>query len=329
MNMSDERRKEIIAIVSAIAAVLAVLIALIALLYGDGLLKNKLVLEKEDVNNINVSKDIIEQQENDYDINNEGLEEKQNIPDNTGEKKEIIDEVHEELQEDLLVADDPTATLSDYISGIYNSSEITIYTEVRELIENYNGTKSYMGVVPEEDIQMTIYLKDYADDELVEVQKGKIGQEVIFSDIDNGTYYYEIESEGFNNLYGEPFTIQKDESEDDDLLKWIKQLEQSDTNYSSSFRIQIVDDLGNPVKNTETRLRVVDNNNMDPHQFTMSTFYSNDDGYLTSWENINGKDYYYIVDFNVAEGFCIQVEDSNEIFQTVSFSSDGIGIVIY
>jgi hypothetical protein len=327
MDQNRDKKKDYTKI-GTWATIIALIIALIGLLFGEGLfwkIKKWISSRNEETFGESVSS----LQNIDAGKDSTGMPTEDSVSyTSSGTIGQVRDE-HDYLE--TVPLSDVSSIYKKYVYlSTYNASEFTLSVNVKAMSMKFGDEKREMGVCPIEDLIVSVYLIDYNSKNIVEVQTEYIGNTFSFINIPDGTYFYAVECEGCKTyLPDSPFILKRDAAKEKEKLPWIVSVEREGSFYSEACKIKLVDSIGEAQKNVETQVRVVDMKNLNPNSFVSTSVTTNDEGFLTMWKGIDGRDYYDIIEFYVINGYCVQVQDSDYIFQTVQVDESGIGIVKY
>ena len=220
----------------------------------------------------------------------------------------------------------------DFYIPTFNASEFSLSVSEKASSLRYRDSahETFLGVYPSAKTPITVTLFDYKTRKVVDFQTAYMGNTFYFSDIPEGTYFYTIEGSGYVTTFSDnPFTLINDTNHDKHNLPWCDYIEKEGANYGKTFKVKLIDSSGNVVKDANTQVRVVKENDDNPNSFTSYTVYSNNNGYITIYNGIDGVDYYFDVDFSVRDGYSIQVQDSSGIYKDVSFVNEELGKVLF
>lgn len=213
----------------------------------------------------------------------------------------------------------------------FNADMVTLYTHVagaKLITEGFNETS--LGIFPTEDILLEACLINFDTGKQVDSKTAILGDEIIFSNIPNGTYYYIISCNGYKTAIPDsPFKLERNYSKEADILPWGVNLEKEESQLSSTFKVRIQNANGNIIQNTEIDVRAVHEDNPSPNSFIHYSLYSDENGYLTSWHGIDNRDFYDLVDFQLYED-CYLEARLNEYDEFVRVQiKDGTGICTF
>lgn len=125
---------------------------------------------------------------------------------------------------------------------------------------------------------------------------------VIFTNLHNGSYYYIISSDGYLTKYSDHlYEVKPEQGKAAFLIN--TNIEKVDSLFTGDFRVRFLQTDGTVVANKNILAR----SDYRPEYRTERTDYlliniplrTNDDGFLTGWTIINGKEQYVIVTFNL------------------------------
>lgn len=191
----------------------------------------------------------------------------------------------------------------------FNADEFTLFTSEAALQMVTNKTNFYsLGIHPNYIIPLEIQLINYDTSEIIVTKTAYLGDEVTFSDLPNGTYYYIVNADGYKTFVpDDPFRLEYDASEEKDVLPWSVNLEKLENIYSAAFKVQLCNEQGIPISYTEANVRVVSEDDLSPNQYSCYPVTSNENGYLTIWSETNGVEYYDLVDFYLCDGYRLEI----------------------
>lgn len=210
----------------------------------------------------------------------------------------------------------------------FNANSFTLYTSEAALQMFTNNTHSCsLGVHPNFTIPLEVQLINYDTGEIISTKNAFLGDEVNFSDLPNGIYYYIVRIDGYKTYVpDDPFRLEYNASEEKDVLPWSVNLEKLNNFYSSAFKIQLRNEQGAPISHAKASVRVISEDNLSPNEYSSYPVTSDENGYLTLWSEINGVEHYDIVDFYLYDGYLLEVcLDGSYEFIRVYFDGD-IGI---
>lgn len=154
-----------------------------------------------------------------------------------------------------------------------------------------------------------------------------LGDEITFSNIPNGTYYYVVSCDGYKTAIPDSlFKLERDYNREADVLPWSVNLEREEDQLSSAFKVRIQNANGNIIQDSEVDIRVVSGDASSPNTYSYYLLNSDKNGYLTFWHGIDGKNFYDLVGFQLYEDCYLEarLNETNE-FVRVQIE-DGIGI---
>lgn len=214
-------------------------------------------------------------------------------------------------------------------NGPYNADTFTLYTDVAaaRMITNENDIR-LLGVNPITSALIEAQLIDAETGDIIDRKSASLGDEIVFSNIPSGTYYYAVACNGYKSATPyEPFRLERDTSQPVDELPWSVDLEENDNNPSPYFKVQLKDAQGEILKNTSAYVRAVNAQHLTSGEFSACPVTSNDQGYLTLWSNVDGVDYYDVVNFQLFDGYLLEVALENSEYASVDIQGD-LGICI-
>ena len=219
----------------------------------------------------------------------------------------------------------------DEIAGPYNTDSFTlIVEELAAKMQLSNGDIWNLGVYPSERISVTVYLIEYETGNVFARQEGVIGDIFNFTTILSGTYYFAVVSDGYKIAYSpNAFSLLRNTSKESDLLPWSICIERQNQEYESPFKVCISDSRGQIIKDSNSYVRIVNIGDKNPDTYSYQSVTSNANGILTVWEGINGVDHYFEIEFCVAKGYILQVQDSNQFFRDLRSLGSGICVIDY
>lgn len=237
------------------------------------------------------------------------------------DKKEDVDSVVDNLYESI----NP-----DFIYP-FNAKEFTLSVEKAVMkITADHMDEIYMGIYPEDNTPVAVSLINFNTGETVQTRTTSMGQQVVFSDLPNGTYYYIVTCEGYKSyIPTNPFRLKYDSTKEIDILPWGVNLEETSIVYNSPFKVQLVDSSGNPLVGYKTYIRGADPTIQNMYSYSSYPMTTDENGYLTMWENLNGIDYYSVSEFHLIEGYVLQIENREREFITVKSSNSDVCTVVY
>lgn len=210
----------------------------------------------------------------------------------------------------------------------YNADMLTLSTNaagVRMTIENFG--EMTLGISRTDSIPIEACLIDYNTRKQIDSKKAILGDEITFSNIPNGTYYYVVSCNGYKTAIPDsPFKLERDYNKEVDILPWSVDLEKEDGQLLPAFKVRIQNENGNVIQDSEIDIRPVSKDNPSPNAYTHYPLRSNENGYLTFCQGINNEVSYELVDFQLYEGCYLEarLNETNE-FVRVQIE-DGIGI---
>ncbi|NBI64965.1 hypothetical protein D3Z38_18465 [Clostridiales bacterium] len=123
---------------------------------------------------------------------------------------------------------------------------------------------------------------------------------VKFNNLKTGTYYYKVSSPGYYTYVPEqPFKLDYDSKYKKDELSWLVSLGKKDAKYYAPFKIKVVDQSGNPIVKKDFEAFAISKNGESLNSYSVETVTSDKNGYLSTWMNENGVDYYKQIKFEV------------------------------
>lgn len=133
----------------------------------------------------------------------------------------------------------------------YNTDSITF--TVWEIVgkETHNDNYLYLGMIPEEEATVSVFLVDYSKGSLVLEKTGHYGDELYFDGIPNGKYYYAVEKHGYDSMfYYGPIVINRINNEPEETIELPTYTYTKDVplSYSKQFKIRVVNSKGNGVQ---------------------------------------------------------------------------------
>lgn len=300
--------------------VITVIFSLIALLLGDGLLMRHISDEKPITNS-------------NFDMQDDKFIAEKNLA--TYEKTDFDALESLEVIPDIVVP--LSADISNYNNMIhfiptFNASEIILHVFERSLLMEWGGAgKAELGDVnytyPE---YVTVYLLNYDNYQIVDSQTSYLGSAFNFNNIPDGTYFFVVECDGYDSdVSDNPFTIKFDPNEEEAVLPWAIYLEKNSSSYGQAFYVKMVDSAGHVVKNVDTYVRVVQENETSPKCYCSYPVHTKENGLLAVWYGRNEMYHYNATSFMVKNGFRVQVQNHNGQFVNVSFVSSNRGVVVY
>lgn len=216
-----------------------------------------------------------------------------------------------------------------YYNGPYNADTFTLYTDVAAARMITNDTDiRLLGVQPNTAILVEAQLIDFETDDIIDQKSAFLGEEITFSNIPSGTYYYTVSCDGYKNAFpDELFRLEEDVSQPKDELPWSVDLEENNSSPSPYFKIQLKNMQGEILRNTSAYVRAINSQHLSPNEFSACPVTSNDQGYLTLWSNTDGVDYYDVVSFQLFDGYLLEVALENGEYISVDIQGD-LGICI-
>lgn len=210
----------------------------------------------------------------------------------------------------------------------YNADMFTLRTNAaggKMTIENFD--EMTLGISPTDRIPVEARLIDYNTRKQIDSKKAMLGDEITFSNIPNGTYYYVVSCDGYKTAIPDSlFKLERDYNREADVLPWSVNLEREEDQLSSAFKVRIQNANGNIIQDSEVDIRVVSGDASSPNTYSYYLLNSDKNGYLTFWHGIDGKNFYDLVGFQLYEDCYLEarLNETNE-FVRVQIE-DGIGI---
>ena len=198
----------------------------------------------------------------------------------------------------------------------YNADMFTLSTDaagVKMTIENFG--EMTLGISRTDRVPIEARLIDYNTGKQIDSKKAILGDEITFSNIPNGTYYYVVSCNGYKTAIPDsPFKLERDYNKEEDILPWNVYLEREDGQLSTAFKVRIQNANGNIIQDSGIDIRPVSKDNPSPNAYTHYPLYSDENGYLTFCQGINSEVSYELVDFQLYEGCYLEarLNESNK-----------------
>lgn len=184
-----------------------------------------------------------------------------------------------------------------------NSNLIVISTALAGSKSTRSGYYSpELGAYPtrKEYIIVEVELFYYFNPELSWRKVGYVGEQFIFSDLPDGIYYYMAYSNGYKLAFAPTLIkIEQQENVSELAVGWGVNLERIGGTYSDSFYIKLENSRGHALSDVTVKLLVTHSRDSIPDSFTHYTLVSNEDGLLTSGDEV--------VDFQLFDNCYIQL----------------------
>lgn len=228
----------------------------------------------------------------------------------------------------------------EFYAGISDSDISEYHTGVVELFISRAAAKMTAGneieppfVIYPPRSEKTIVeaeLIDFYTQEVVDEEAAFMGDEIIFSNVQTGTYYYKVFCAGYNTSVSEaPFRIVRDDSrEEEDCLFWNVDMDMAGDSYSAPFKVRLVDSEGDAVTNASVSVHAVSREELEPSKWFSHNFLTDEEGYL----NIKQGEYRMdggIAEFQVGEGHMLELEFPDYKFVPIEFDgSDEVCVTL-
>lgn len=187
----------------------------------------------------------------------------------------------------------------------FNADSFSLTISKAALYISIDGQTIYdLGVYAQDALPVSASLVNYKTGEIVETKNAFVGDTVRFANLPDGAYYYRVDCEGFKTYVPEsPFRLQRDTSEEAHKLPWAVTLEEIGKGLGQSFKVQVQDQYGNPVANTETNIRGQYQDTPDFDGCFMLDMKTDENGYLMGMFNMD----YKVAWFQLIDGYILQV----------------------
>lgn len=205
----------------------------------------------------------------------------------------------------------------------HNSDEIVISTALAGLkSNNMEYYTPQIGVYPgyKKYIIVEVELIDYFNPQRTWRKVAYIGDQVYFSNVTDGIYYYVVYASGYKISF--PSTLIKIEQQEtitEFAVAWDANLERVGDTYSDPFYIRIEDSGGHAQSNVNVSLFVKSNIDGEPTQFGSYSLVSNEEGLLTCSNKV--------IDFQLFDNCYFQLfleEDRGNGYIVQEPNNDGI-----
>lgn len=194
------------------------------------------------------------------------------------------------------------------ITGPYNSSSFTLDTQVAAGLMTINDSVELFGILQNTQEEVIVNLIDNYTNRIVDTKCANLGSTITFSGIPNGTYYYAINCAGYKEtLSRNAFTLERNTTLPEDSLAWYAVIEPNNNEYSIPFTIQVQNVHGEILKNVSVEIGAINTKNLYTDRYSAYLMKTDEQGNLTSWENIDGVDYYHLVSFQLAIGYYFEI----------------------
>lgn len=199
----------------------------------------------------------------------------------------------------------------------YNLHTLRLHTMPVGMKAIVNGTEEDdIAVYPpiEEKTIVKARLVDYFTNKAVDEAACYLGDEILFTNIQSGTYYFICSCDGYEFAVSDClFRTNWDE----DLSAyeydyWEVNLKQEDA-YSSCFKIRIQDKQGKTLAGMPVYMRVLREDDLEPDRWLEPEYISDENGYLTNhegWYLISGG----LLEFQVCKGYIAELSLDGEVF---------------
>lgn len=209
----------------------------------------------------------------------------------------------------------------------HNSNEIVISTALAGL--KSNSMEYYtpqIGVYPgyKEYIIVEVELVDYFNPQRTWREVAYIGDNIYFSDLTDGIYYYIVHASGYKISF--PSTLIKIEQQEtitEFAVGWDANLERIGDTYSDPFYIKIEDSRGHVQSNVNVSLSVKSKIDGEPTRFGSYSLVSNEDGLLTCGNKVidfllfDNCYFQIFFDMDWEEGYIVQEPDNDGIAKCI------------
>lgn len=215
----------------------------------------------------------------------------------------------------------PQTSIQEIYSGIntdfiypYNADTFTLFTGITAAKMSIDGVEeSLLSRSPIKRIPLEARLINFDTGKQIDAQTAYLGDEITFTNIPDGTYYYVVSCDGYLAAIPDcPFKLRRDFDTEAAILPWSADLEEEGGVLSQAFNIRIQDIDAHPICNSEVNIRAMSIDNPSPNSFSWQTLYSDENGYLTLWHNVNNQDFYSLVSFQLFSGCCLEVRLGEE-----------------
>lgn len=181
-----------------------------------------------------------------------------------------------------------------------------------------------LGVYAQDALPVSVSLVNYETGKVIETKNAFVGDTVEFANLPDGTYYYRVDCEGFKTYVPEsPFLLQRDPAKEADVLPWAITLEESGKNYGQSFRVQVLDQYGDPVANADASIRGQYQDAPDFDGGFMLDMKTDENGYLMGMFNLD----YKVASFQLMDGYVLQVSGDDGEYVTAHQESSDLYVV--
>lgn len=243
---------------------------------------------------------------------------------NKKEKVELIVSWQEEFRNQSTEAPTQKDFMPDVFYAGMNSSNIYEYHTgdiqllvLRSAIKMTAGSETMppLNIIPPRTEKTIIEaeLVDFHTQEVVDEEAGYLGDEIRFSNVQTGTYYYRVSCNGYTiSVSDAPFRIIRDDRPPE-ILYWHVGMEMAGNSYSAPFKIQVVDEQGNALPDTSINVRAVSEHERDPKSMWYHQLVTDKSGYL----NLPAGDYMLnggIVTFQVGKGHILELWQERESY---------------
>lgn len=208
-----------------------------------------------------------------------------------------------------------------------NSDKIVVNTALAGSKSNNSGHySSEIGVYPGygTHIIIEIELVNYLDPQINYREVAYLGEQVSFSDMPDGIYYYIVYASGYKIAFSSTLIkIEKQENISEFAVMWDANLERIGGTYSDPFYIKLEDSAGHTLSSVEVSLFVKSSIDGEPNKFDSYSLISNADGLLTCDNEVVDfqlfdKCYIQLVlESTWKESYIVQEPDDNNIAKCV------------
>ena len=213
-----------------------------------------------------------------------------------------------------------------------NTNELSISaTELAAIVYNERGEKYTVGINPEQPVLVQFDLINLFDGTPVQTLCANMGEQVHFTNIPDGVYFFKISSEGYKTYVDEmPFALNYDSSKEKSTIATGVDLERNDITYGSEFRVRISNPyaVDKPEGYASLYVTAALKGKNNYSQFTPITV--NEEGYLSTYGWTNDIWYDSVAHFIVADGYTLFVANHDLNYtKIVNPGFDGISTLTY
>lgn len=203
----------------------------------------------------------------------------------------------------------------------YHTDRMMLFLNSAGLIITADGAEEQiLGINPQylSGALVEAELVDYATGRTVQKKTAYMREQITFSYIPEGVYYYTARCDGYDmSIPKEPFRLEKGGSGAEEALQYDTAFRETGKSYSAAFKVKLQNERGEALSGTEVHVTVVSDEVTSPDSFGSLPFVTDEDGFLT----LDGE----LAEFEIFDGSTMQVfRDFDEYFPVETEGDIGI-----